>query len=180
MIKSLHINTKQKISMLGIFWLGGFVCVSAVIRFAFLLRQIYNVKSLGENMFSAITTAFIWAEIEPNTAILAACLPTYGPYLKSNRFLNSVIRPIQKCLRIPTKSTHSATTSPGAPNIGMYYKFEESISSKSTGDLFNDKTTKKWGFRAEITSTNDVEAQRSMASNFDQAISRVPKAWIVR
>ncbi|KAF2470810.1 GPCR, PTH-type, partial [Lindgomyces ingoldianus] len=79
MIKSLHINTKKKISILGIFWLGGFVCVSAIVRFVFLYNSIYRLTSLGQNQYSSITTAFIWAEVEPNASVIAACLPTYGP-----------------------------------------------------------------------------------------------------
>ncbi|PSN61187.1 hypothetical protein BS50DRAFT_639440 [Corynespora cassiicola Philippines] len=95
MIKSLQVNTKQKISILGIFWLGGFVCVSAIIRFVFLYNSIYRLTDYGKNQYSNITTAFIWAEVEPNTSVVAACLPTYGPLFKENKLFTRVYRSLR-------------------------------------------------------------------------------------
>jgi hypothetical protein len=88
-IKTLKVNTRRKISIIGIFWLGGFVCVSAIIRFVLLYNSVYRLSDFGKNQYSSITNAFIWSEIEPNCSVIAACLPTFSPFFKKE---NGIMR----------------------------------------------------------------------------------------
>ena len=133
MIKSLSINTRKKISILGIFWLGGFVCVSAVIRFVLLYKYIYKLQDYGRNDYSSVTSAFIWAEIEPNVSVVAACLPTYGPLFRAGAFFPTAMRSLRSILGMSSKSK----TPSGSPNSNPdgYYEIDRTISSKNTGEI---------------------------------------------
>ncbi|KAF2107334.1 hypothetical protein BDV96DRAFT_653925 [Lophiotrema nucula] len=183
MIKSLHINTRKKLSILGIFWLGAFVCLSAIIRFVFVYKSIFKLKNLGQNNYSLITVAFIWAEVEPSTAVIAACLPTYGPLFPDKGFLTPMAQTIKSFLHIPT--------TPKAPNSGRpnkfsttngsvgYYELDKTLSSKmSAGDIFEIQDKKPMGVGTQIGT--DVEAQTDNASDMGGTNSRhgIPRAWI--
>lgn len=175
MIKSLHVNTKQKISILGIFWLGGFVCVSAIIRFVFLVKSINRLADLGQNQYNSITVAFIWAEVEPNTSVVAACLPTYGPLFKEGTFFPSIVRSVRTALGMPSKTVSGTHPSEATnTNNSGYYELDRTISSKGNGDLFSEIGTKKSVIRTE--GLGDVEPQ--LSPDLDR--KGVPKAWVRR
>lgn len=42
----------------------------------------------------------MWKIIEPNASIIAACLPTYGTYIKGSRPLESVIRSVRSVISL--------------------------------------------------------------------------------
>lgn len=88
MIRSLKMPTRRKVQIAGIFWLGGFCCIAASIRFYYLYQSNHQVLTGPRpNMFYNATRGFIWAHIEPNCSIVAACLPTYGPLFMENKNL---------------------------------------------------------------------------------------------
>lgn len=156
MIKSLRVNTKQKISILGIFWLGGFVCISAIVRFVYLYNQTYRITNYGENQYSSITVAFIWAEIEPNMSIIAACLPVYGPLFKEGMFFPRLARSLSALLGHSIKTrTRTRTTATNNASMDGYYELDKTINSKPNGDLVSDTTTKKSAIQAH--KMEDVE-----------------------
>ncbi|KAH7117020.1 hypothetical protein B0J11DRAFT_593143 [Dendryphion nanum] len=127
MIKKLHVNTKQKISILGIFWLGGFVCVAAIVRFVFLHQTIYRLKDYGSNQYSYITKAFMWAEIEPNTSVVAACLPTYGPLFQKMSSWSEFRKTSTWFRSNPTNISHELNS------CHTYYDLDRTVGSKSKG-----------------------------------------------
>jgi hypothetical protein len=93
MVRALKgLDLKRKLSVLGIFWLGGFVCIAAIIRFVFLLKQIFQLTDFRKNQYPSITVAFIWAEIEPNASVIAACLPTYAPLFREGTAVHRFFR----------------------------------------------------------------------------------------
>ena len=51
----------------------------------------------------------IWSEIEPNASIVAACLPNFGPLIKSGLSLQSLARSFQS--HIFKRSTTSSSDS---------------------------------------------------------------------
>jgi len=62
-------------------------CVAAAVRFYLLYKGNRSVVSTNGNQYQYATNEFIWAHIEPNCSIVAACLPTYGPFFASNSSL---------------------------------------------------------------------------------------------
>lgn len=169
-IKSLRINIKRKVSIIGIFWLGGFVCVSATIRFVLLYNSIYRLTDYGENQYSSITTAFIWAEIEPNTSVIAACLPTYGPLFREGGIFPKLFQSLLTALGKSKGSAHGSTPSgvSNATTVG-YYELDKVISnSKTTGDIHTQRVT-----------PNRVPAIGG-AGGDGQDVRRAPKARLAR
>ncbi|KAF2138879.1 uncharacterized protein K452DRAFT_311331 [Aplosporella prunicola CBS 121167] len=73
-ILKLHMNTRKKISIVGILLLGGFVCVASCIRIYYLTRW-----SAAKDISWAMGPVFIWSSVEPAIGIVSACLPTLGP-----------------------------------------------------------------------------------------------------
>jgi hypothetical protein len=162
MIKSLRVNTKQKISILGIFWLGGFVCVSAIIRFVFLYNQIYRLTDFGKNTYSSVTLAFIWAEVEPNCSVIAACLPTYGPLFKEGQFVPRIFYSIKSKLGLSSKGTGTDLTTTNSKSTG-YYELDKTTSRNGTGEIFS-QTSKKGGILS--TTTTDIESRPDLDRDF--------------
>ncbi|PVH94064.1 hypothetical protein DM02DRAFT_618862 [Periconia macrospinosa] len=154
-IRTLRVNTKRKLSIIGIFWLGGFVCVSAIVRFVFFYNNAYKLDSnYGRNTYSSITVAFIWAEIEPNCSVIAACLPTYGPYFRADGVVPRFISNVKLSLGMSTNNSSMASNvkTPNGPSLvssgtmhshhdksqpaGAYMELEGMTSSqKSTGEI---------------------------------------------
>ena len=77
-LAQLQMDRGRKIGVIGLFILGSFVCVAAVIRLP-LLRQINYAD------FSwSVTDVAIWYVVECNIGILCACLPVMWPFFKKH------------------------------------------------------------------------------------------------
>ncbi|KAL7943622.1 hypothetical protein V8C42DRAFT_358892 [Trichoderma barbatum] len=120
MVWNLQMPVAQRLSVLGIFFLGGFVCVAGVVRIVVLL-QMFKSVDLTWNM----SQAFVWSSVEPNIGIVCACLPTLRPLLR--RF-------------IPKWFSGSSYKSGSAPNYGTDYS---SRLRSQTGDFYalSDRNT---------------------------------------
>ncbi|KAL8804663.1 MAG: hypothetical protein Q9200_005740 [Gallowayella weberi] len=73
MVWKLTLDTKQKISLSGIFLLGGLVCVASLMR----LMTTGDLKA-KDFTYKAVNL-YMWSQIEPATALVCACIPTYRP-----------------------------------------------------------------------------------------------------
>ncbi|MCJ1387900.1 hypothetical protein MMC18_000743 [Xylographa bjoerkii] len=96
LIHNLHLNTRKKITVAAIFWLGIFCVVSSAVRvfyfvqFSSLYNQMANNQpSLSDTFLDILTNSDLWANIEPCTAIVAACLPTLGPLFRNTTLFES-------------------------------------------------------------------------------------------
>ncbi|KAF2766500.1 hypothetical protein EJ03DRAFT_353871 [Teratosphaeria nubilosa] len=69
--KALELPRKQKLGLMGIFGLGGFVCVVSIIR----LPALYEGLQHNDRSYYYPGTA-IWSMVEVNTGIVCSCLPT--------------------------------------------------------------------------------------------------------
>ncbi|GKZ37621.1 hypothetical protein AbraIFM66950_009270 [Aspergillus brasiliensis] len=86
-------STRQKLQVMGIFWLGLFCCISSIIRFYYIYCDIHqSVASNTVNRYAVVTTAFTWGTIEPNASIISACLPLYGNLFGGSKKLGFYIR----------------------------------------------------------------------------------------
>ncbi|KAG6354181.1 hypothetical protein INS49_004785 [Diaporthe citri] len=79
----LNLKSSKKISLLGIFFLGAFVCVASILR----LNAIWDPS--GQVAYS---NAMLWSTLQIGLAIICACLPTLAPILPSIIKLFSYIR----------------------------------------------------------------------------------------
>ncbi|OJJ48464.1 hypothetical protein ASPZODRAFT_130497 [Penicilliopsis zonata CBS 506.65] len=73
---SLDLPRRQKMALFGIFALGGFVCITSVIRLLALKKISGSTDPTYDNVGAAI-----WSAIECNTGIICACLPTLRPLI---------------------------------------------------------------------------------------------------
>ncbi|CAI6262719.1 unnamed protein product [Periconia digitata] len=113
-IRTLRVDFRRKLSIIGIFWLGAFVCVSAIVRFVLFYNTYYKLDpNYSRNTFSNITYAFIWAEIEPNCSVIAACLPTYGPYFKADGIVPKFISNVKQSFGMSTSASSVVASKSG-------------------------------------------------------------------
>ncbi|PYH96172.1 integral membrane protein [Aspergillus ellipticus CBS 707.79] len=70
----LELPRKQKMALVSIFALGGFVCVTSVCRLVALKQIADSTDATYDNVGAAS-----WSAIECNTGIICACVPTLRP-----------------------------------------------------------------------------------------------------
>lgn len=98
-IKNLQMKTRRKLMIVGIFWLGGFCCIAAAVRFWYVYQEIHAASSSRQtNRYTYLTQGNIWAAIEPNCSVIAACLPTFGPLFTNDRSSGSRFRSLRSFL----------------------------------------------------------------------------------
>ncbi|KAF2967057.1 hypothetical protein GQX73_g6513 [Xylaria multiplex] len=91
-IRNMQMTWAHKLQVLAIFWLGIFCCVSSAVRFYYLYSEISLTSiEMGPRRYLKVSTAFIWGTIEPNTSIIAACLPCYAPLFPKGRGLSTLL-----------------------------------------------------------------------------------------
>ncbi|KAL1862345.1 hypothetical protein Plec18170_001171 [Paecilomyces lecythidis] len=73
----LQMRVSKRLAIIGIFMLGGFVCVATIVR----IYSITQLKSTVDITW-AIGDAMIWSNVEPCIGIVSACLPTMRPALR--------------------------------------------------------------------------------------------------
>ena len=151
-------------------------CIAAAVRFYFLFTDTYRKPANPDptaNPYLKVTEGFIWAHIEPNASIIAACLPTYGIFFRTGRTAHSFIRSIRsrfgsiagsrgdsglsksgrstgKVSGDGTSSTKSLTDATGAG----YYELNDHT------EFAGPKGKKKTGTRVTVSASGDLEAQR--------------------
>ncbi|KAL1874720.1 hypothetical protein Plec18167_005956 [Paecilomyces lecythidis] len=97
----LHIRMVQRISLLGIFFLGCFVVVASIYRLVQVLQLDQN------NLSYTLKNPTTWSHVEVSTALISACLPTLRP------LLTSFMRVIGMGSQVD--HSHSGTRTPGIP-----------------------------------------------------------------
>uniref|UniRef100_A0A093XTU6 Heme A synthase n=1 Tax=Talaromyces marneffei PM1 TaxID=1077442 RepID=A0A093XTU6_TALMA len=70
MIWRLHMSTRDKIALNGVFALGGFVCFASIYR----IVTLFYISSSDESY--TVYQATLWTHIEPSVGLICACLPT--------------------------------------------------------------------------------------------------------
>lgn len=73
-LHALELPKRQKIALISIFALGGFVCVTSICR----LVALKKISDSTDPTFDNVDAAS-WSAIECNTGIICACLPTLRP-----------------------------------------------------------------------------------------------------
>ncbi|BCS27547.1 uncharacterized protein APUU_60595S [Aspergillus puulaauensis] len=96
-LAALELPKKQKVALISIFALGGFVCVTSVCR----LVALKKISDSSDPTYDNVGAAS-WSAIECNVGIICACLPTLRPL---------VSRIIPQLLSSLTASRHPRTKS---------------------------------------------------------------------
>ncbi|KAJ5524625.1 hypothetical protein N7494_011275 [Penicillium frequentans] len=73
---AIEIPRKQKVALMILFALGGFVCVTSIVRLVSLKTISDSTDPTWDNVGAAS-----WSAIECNTGIICACLPTLKPLI---------------------------------------------------------------------------------------------------
>ncbi|OAP56481.1 hypothetical protein AYL99_09660 [Fonsecaea erecta] len=85
-LKSLRLPRRQKFSLIAVFALGGFGCITAILR----LHALY-IASISTDLTYDNVGAATWSAAELNVGIMCACIPAMRPIINSMfpRFLSS-------------------------------------------------------------------------------------------
>lgn len=126
-IRSLHMSTRRKWLIAGIFWLGGFCVISSTVRLAFVIKFVAGYTGLGSYYSSLVVNNLIWMIIEPCASVIAACLPTFGPLFRDGRSPGSIIRSIRSVLSFRSQSSNSSSS-------GSRKRSAETVSDSEHGD----------------------------------------------
>ncbi|KIX03446.1 uncharacterized protein Z518_06998 [Rhinocladiella mackenziei CBS 650.93] len=88
-LKSLRLPRKQKMSLIAVFALGSFGCVTAILR----LHALY-ITSVSTDLTYDNVGAATWSAAELNVGIMCACIPAMRPIISLifPRFLSSTQR----------------------------------------------------------------------------------------
>ncbi|KAH4046601.1 hypothetical protein HBH64_162120 [Parastagonospora nodorum] len=112
-IAKLHIPPQRKVAVTLIFALGGFCCVAAAVRLAFVKKTVALGAQSKKTGFAAIATqsqTLIWCIIEPNCSIIAGSLPCYGP-LARGRAPESIIRSVRSVISLASGGSNRSNNS---------------------------------------------------------------------
>ncbi|KAF3395979.1 hypothetical protein F1880_006955 [Penicillium rolfsii] len=102
---AIDIPRRQKIALMFVFALGGFVCITSIVRLASLKKISDSTDPTYDNVGAAS-----WSAIECNTGIICACLPTLKP------LLSRIIPGLMSTLT-GSKPTQSTTDVPNAHSV---------------------------------------------------------------
>ncbi|KAI1611340.1 hypothetical protein EDD36DRAFT_285916 [Exophiala viscosa] len=106
---ALQMPHRQKYSLIGIFAIGGFGCITSMLR----LQKLYVLSKTQDPTYDLLA-GILWSSIEVNTGIVCACLPTLKPIVNwiSPKILqhNSQHRSRQRSLQLtPSMTAHKVS-----------------------------------------------------------------------
>ncbi|KAJ5609503.1 hypothetical protein N7528_010070 [Penicillium herquei] len=102
---AIDIPRKQKAALMILFALGGFVCITSIVRLVSLKKIADSTDPTYDNVGAAS-----WSAIECNTGIICACLPTLKPLI--SKFVPGLLSSLNGSRRFSTEpvSTVQRTT----------------------------------------------------------------------
>ena len=103
------------------------------------------VKSMNVDRYSSATNEFIWAHIEPSCSIVAACLPTYGPFFIGNQTFEKFLSGFRSLVSYQSRPSRSGKNTGG---IGI---------GSDSGLVMDSKTNGKWQ-KLEISGVGDTNS----------------------
>ncbi|KAJ6283258.1 hypothetical protein J3E71DRAFT_214907 [Bipolaris maydis] len=75
-IRGLNLGKRQKIGLISIFAVGGFVCIVSILR----LQSLVAISNSSDQTYDNPPAA-TWSSVETNVGIICACLPLLRPLL---------------------------------------------------------------------------------------------------
>ncbi|KAL5328372.1 hypothetical protein ACEPPN_001871 [Leptodophora sp. 'Broadleaf-Isolate-01'] len=142
-LSSLRLPLKQKIGLMFVFALGGFVCIVSVLR----LHSLY-IASISVDMTWDITNIAIWSVIEATTGIICASMPATKALI--SRFFPHLL-----------STNHSRE--PTLPSQGHSHNFRSALSHTTPVRLTDLNADHKTVTRVEVG--NAVYRERDVERN---------------
>ncbi|KAH6723368.1 hypothetical protein BKA61DRAFT_10012 [Leptodontidium sp. MPI-SDFR-AT-0119] len=130
-LSSLRLPIKQKIGLMFVFALGGFVCLVSVLR----LHSLYVVSTSDDLTWDNADTA-IWSNIEVATGIICACMPATKALI--SRFFPHLL------------STNHSSRQPTMPSQGRSHNFRSTLSHATPVRLTDVDRDHKTVTRVEV------------------------------
>ncbi|KAK1625603.1 hypothetical protein BDP81DRAFT_397395 [Colletotrichum phormii] len=118
LIKSLQISKKQKIALIMVFAVGGFVCITSMIR----LYSLYEISVSTDTSRDGVHIA-IWSGIEINVAIACASVPALKPL---------IVKAFPKLLASTQRSGYRSGNAYSGMNAGDSHHMQSMRSRKAT------------------------------------------------
>ncbi|KAG4439581.1 hypothetical protein IFR05_004929 [Cadophora sp. M221] len=140
-LSSLRLPMKQKIGLMFVFALGGFVCLVSVLR----LHSLYVVSTSSDMTWDNADTA-IWSNIEVTTGIICACMPATKALI--SRFFPHLL------------STNHSSRQPTMPSQGRSHNFRSALSHATPVRLTDVNRDHKTVTRVEVG--NGVYRERDL------------------
>ncbi|KAL8649176.1 MAG: hypothetical protein Q9226_005686 [Calogaya cf. arnoldii] len=186
MVWQLKLNKKQKISLSGVFLLGGLVCVASLMR----LLTTGNLQA--QDFPYRATNLYLWSQIEPAAAFICACIPTYRPlfvglnasifsnlsFTRSSRLSSSRGKSWMGSSN-PAKSWTASTSRSGARRSGVksglqsgYSEVEDSVGCvRNVDDRMAGATESSTELR-DLEKNTNTEGSILEMDHIDHAVSR--------
>ncbi|EMR71348.1 putative integral membrane protein [Eutypa lata UCREL1] len=164
-IHSLNMNRNRKFLLLGVFWMGFFCVVATSVRlyFGYKLSEAGSGRPVSDQEFSYVSVNnVIWAQVESCCSVIAGCLPTYGPLIRSSsfsEFVSSVFKSLLKSLK--RKST---TWSSKRDQTDAWYPLSENHGNSAT--VGNSS-------KVVLTEDDGIHVQRSLDINVQRHNTQV-------
>ncbi|MCJ1358286.1 MAG: hypothetical protein MMC33_008285 [Icmadophila ericetorum] len=158
-IRGLQLNKRDKVALVMIFALAGFVIITGIIR----LRYTYN----SENNNTGYLKGILWSNIHLGTAIVCACLPALRPLFThvASFFtsLSSLLSSISHYRKHSTKGSgapdtpeDSARLTSQSPSTSYFGEKPSAPPPQSTAT----STTSRWGL-PRIPKVTDTQTTKS-------------------
>jgi len=130
---NLQMQSSRKLAIMGIFVLGGFCCVAAIIRLPLLLSM--NQSDLT---WTAVE-AGLWINVECNLGIVCACLPVMKPLFRAISPMTSLRSYLWKYSR--------GTSRTGSTRDPRGTSTDKIVSNDAHGDFHKDESIELQGQR---------------------------------
>ncbi|KAJ5089852.1 hypothetical protein N7532_008536 [Penicillium argentinense] len=117
-LKSLQLPKRQKLALMGVFALGGFVMITSILR----LHSLLIISNSSDPTYDNVGAAE-WSAIECNVAIICACLPSTKPML--SKLLPHVFSTRSNGYR--SKTTRPSRTGRSALGTGTHTQIQASV-----------------------------------------------------
>ncbi|APA10203.1 hypothetical protein sscle_06g049730 [Sclerotinia sclerotiorum 1980 UF-70] len=164
-IKDLHVPVRKKVLLFLVFWFGGFVIVTCILRIK------YSYQPHDAEHFSGFSTANEWLMIEEGSAILGACVPTFRPILKA-------------CFKLPKPINDWFSSAPGT--LGPASKFSNGhVRLKNQPSRLNNGNGNESSFQLKKISPAYIQhggERRSHDHDEDLGVSSLAdnRIWVTR
>ncbi|KAK2762748.1 hypothetical protein FQN54_000922 [Arachnomyces sp. PD_36] len=155
-LNSLQLPKKQKLALMAVFALGGFVCITSGLR----LQSLQVIARSTDKTWDNVGAAY-WSAIECNTGIICCCLPSLRPVISYlfPRLISST-RSNPSKTGGTHRSTHHNASTVETGGYGMQSLHDRSTDDGEFDKLGGIKVTREFG--QESVGIEDSSSERKL------------------
>ncbi|KAJ5956040.1 hypothetical protein N7501_010319 [Penicillium viridicatum] len=182
-LKSLQLPRKQKLALMAVFALGGFVLITSILR----LKSLLVISNSDDPTYDNVGAA-TWSAVECNVAIICACLPGTRAFLsrllphifstRSNGYRSKTTRPSGngRSPHTGNDNTQVLASVVGGPDHSSGY--DHDLEDLSPSESFNSYTKEPvkdafTGIRVTTNVTQERTSHSRIAANDDTGKPRI-------